>query len=708
MSFAVGSLQSSRSRHSVGVALRAAARSPRFWVYLMSSLIALAISDVLGKDVMWDTLAYHLYAGFGALHDRFGQDYFAAGAQSYFNPYVYVPYYLLTRSGLSAFGVSAVLALVQSGILWLTYELAISVSPVEGRSARTAFACCSVALAFANPILINLIGTSYVDTITGEVVLAAWLLLLAAVRAPGMLRVIGAGLLLGAVSALKLTNAVHTLAACSLLLFVPGGYKARARHALAFAAAVTSSFLVVMAPWSIHLERHFGNPFFPLFNGLFRSPQFFAASLQDHRFIPDSLANALLRPFAIAAPVTLTDDEFAAPDLRYAILLVLTASVLVGWAWRRYARRGRSQPALPASSQWHAFVALGCGFLTDWVLWLAASGIGRYFIPMACVAAVLAMGLLFRLCAARPSLRAYLIVALLGVQAFELCAGATYRVHIPWDGGPPFELSIPNALAEQPGLYLTQNEVSLSFLAPFLAPASGLVNLEGDFVIGPNGPNGAHLKSLIGRYAPHVRVVVFDRRVGAKRGVGLPDAEHVNDTLAHFGLRAISDDCATIVMKDARPSFAEVPASSLPIHLPQLNGRMIRVPMSPNDVLMACKVVPDNSQHTALFGGDRRADLVFNRLEDACPQLFQPSRTVTEDFGDDASGYRMRRYEGTGLALMITRGSVKFFDPLRGGSPTYLGRESDWETASLPLVCGRRDERYYAEFVKPRQPRGIE
>src|SRR6185437_5433952 len=164
----------------------------------------------------------------------------------------------------------------------------------------------------------------------------------------------------------------------------------------------------------------------------------------------------------------------------------------------------------------------------------------------------------------------------------------------------------------------------------------------------------------------------------------------------------ISNDCVTIILKDAHPSFEEVPASSLPIHLSQLNGTMIRVPESPNDDLMACKVVPDGSPHSALFAGDRRADLVFNRLEDACPQLFQPHHTVTEDFGDDESGYRIRRYESTGLALMITRGNVKLFDPLRGGSPTYLGRESDWETASLPLVCGRRDEHYYAELVKAR------
>lgn len=703
MSFAEGSLESPRGGPSAGAALREVAKSPRFWVYAASSIVALFMSYLLGKDVMWDTLAYHLYAGYSALHDRFAQDYFAAGTQSYFNPYVYVPYYLLARSGLSALGVSSVLALVQSGILWLTYELAITVSPIEDRSARTAFAICAVALALANPILINQIGTSYVDIITAEVVLAAWLLLAAAIRTPSMARILAAGLLLGAASALKLTNAVHAVAACTLLLFVPVSYRARVRYAAAFGVALAICFLVVITPWSIHLERHFGNPVFPLFNGLFRSPQFPSASLQDYRFIPDSLANALWRPLAIAAPVTMTDDEFAVPDLRYLMLLVLAASVALRWLWRKWVRREEvAGAARGASSAWRAFVALGCAFLLDWSLWLAASGIGRYFVAMACVAGILGIGLLFRLFATRLKVGVYLLVAILGAQLFELCAGATYRAHVPWDGGGPIELSIPKELTEQPNLYLTLSQESFSFLAPFLAPNSGVVDLVGDYVLPPNGPNGRHLKSLVGRYARYVRVLVLDPRFKAERGAGLPDAAHVNDTLAHFGLKAVVDDCLTIAIKDVRRPFIDVLPGSLPIRLPQLKNRRIRVPVSPDRNLVACRVVPDDIPHTALFAGDRVADVVFNRLEDACPQLFQPRRPVTEDYGDERTGYYwMRRYASTGLAVMITHGALKFFDPVRGGSPGSLGRETDWENAPPRLLCGRRDERYYAQVVSP-------
>jgi hypothetical protein len=36
----------------------------------------------LGKDANWDSFNYHLYAGFSAIENRFGLDYFAASTQA--------------------------------------------------------------------------------------------------------------------------------------------------------------------------------------------------------------------------------------------------------------------------------------------------------------------------------------------------------------------------------------------------------------------------------------------------------------------------------------------------------------------------------------------------------------------------------------------------------------------------------------------------
>src|SRR3979411_2355478 len=101
MSLAEDAMGPARLRGAPFAAAGAAITLRRLPGYIACTVLALITNYLLGKDMAWDTLNYHLYAGFSAINDRFGQDYFAAGAQSYFNPYAYVPFYALVRGGLS-------------------------------------------------------------------------------------------------------------------------------------------------------------------------------------------------------------------------------------------------------------------------------------------------------------------------------------------------------------------------------------------------------------------------------------------------------------------------------------------------------------------------------------------------------------------------------------------------------------------------------
>jgi hypothetical protein len=692
-----------RPRREPLAAVRAAlAARPRLWVYAVLTLLAVLVNYLLGKEMMWDTLDYHFYAGFSALHDRFGRDYFAAGVQTYFNPYVYVPFYALVRTGLPSLVVASLLAVAQSVIFWITYELALAVAPADEPRWRLAAAACAALLAFANPILIDQLGSSYADITTSEIVLAAWLLLIHAVRTPGAWRIAAAGLLLGLASALKLTNSLHALSACVLLLFLPTSWRGKLRSGLAFGAAMTLGFALVAVPWAIRLEHHFGNPFFPLFNSVFRSPQFPTTPMLDYRFVPDSLREALMRPFAIVAPVTFVDDEYAAPDLRYALLLVLAVSMLVRWVWKRM-RSVPGAPAVPTDRQsLRALTALGCAFLIDWSLWLTISGNGRYFLAMACVAGILAVGLAFRLLRARPKALGYLMVALFAAQVLQLVLGASFRLPAAWDGGPWFEITVPPALRKAPDLFFSVGEESNSFIAPYLARGSGFVNLDGDYVLGPQGANGAHIERLVHRYAGHLRVAELESQFDFSKGGGLPDLAHVDDTLAPFGLRSDAGDCSTIIIHDVRHRWRKVLPGTLPIHLAQLQGRILRVPVSPDGYLVTCRVVPDPASRVKLAQAQREPDLAFDRLESECPRLFQPPHPVTEAYGDSRRGYLwMRKYPGTNLAILISGGSIRFVDGARGGRPDMLGRESDWARGPVPVVCGRRGESYFARLVSP-------
>jgi len=665
----------------------------RLPVYLACTVLALVTNYLLGKDIAWDTVNYHLYAGFSAVNDRFAQDYFAAGPPSYFIPYAYVPFYVLVRAGFTPLEIASALAVLHSVILWLTFELALCVCPSDDRRARMTYGICAVALAFLNPILMQQIGSSYADITTTVPVLAGWLLLAHAVRAPHVARVLGAGLLLGAASALKATNAVHAISGLAVLIMLPLTLRGRIRHGLGYAVALGLGFAIVAAPWSYRLEKMFGNPLFPLMNNVFRSPEFTTDSLRHFRFIPDSLVNALWRPFAIVDPVPMVQTEMTAPDLRYAVLVVLISALLLGHLWQRFARAStqsaRTEPAVPA----RVLAALGCGLAADWVLWLSASGNGRYFLSMASVAAVVIVALLFELFAGRPKMRSYVLAAIFGVQIVQLYIGANYRWDsLPWDR-QWLTIDVPEKLATEPALYLSVGVQSNSFIAPYLAPGAGLVNFSGGYALGPGGANGARIEALMRRYAPHLRVLWRGSQPQTDEAGREPDHKTVDDALARFGLRVDTGDCVTITVHGLPPE-------------PELTFKFTDSPDEPpkqqspdTSYLASCHVVPEAAVLSTQIARQRAVDLVLDRLEDACPQLFQPRRLRTEHVRD----IWRRLYVNTDLVALVSHGTVKFFNPVRGGPMVELGRESDWAKAPRQLVCGRRDGRYFARVLESKE-----
>src|SRR4051794_31172481 len=101
------------------------------------------------------------------------------------------------------------------------------------------------------------------------------------------------------------------------------------------------------------------------------------------RFIPDTWLEALLRFFVMAAPDGNVYVEIAAPDLRFAAIILL--AVAVALSWRRVGANKR--PAL----------ALLAFVLASTVPWLLTSGNGRYWMPVLLSVGPLAVGLVFLL-----------------------------------------------------------------------------------------------------------------------------------------------------------------------------------------------------------------------------------------------------------------------------------------------------------------------
>jgi hypothetical protein len=658
----------------------------RWQVYVACVALALACNYVLGKDMAWDTLNYHLYLGFSALNDRFGQDYFAAGALAYLNPYAYVPFYAMVSAGLPALVICSVFAAAHSVILWLSFELGVAVCPSKDARTRVFAGGCATVLAFMNPILMQQIGSCFADITTAELTLGGWLLLAGAVRTPRTSRVIYAGLILGAASALKLSNALSAISAFAMLAMLPLSWRGRIRHGFHYGISLGIGFAVVAAPWSFRLAQVFGNPMFPMFNSVFRSPETTTNPTESaSRFIPESIGDALWRPFAMIDPVRMVHEELSAPDPRYAILIALIVLLVLRWTWGRVRKASPlpSHPQLNESTR--VLAALACGLALNWILWLYISGNSRYVLSMACVAAAVIVGMLFRLFEFRPKTRNYILAIIFATQVVQLYMGAEYRWNgVPW-GGQWFDISVPEKLKSEPNLYLTFGTQSNSFLAPFLAKHSGFVNFAGGYTLDPDGANGAHVRALLHRYSPDIRVVFLASKPygNTEHPASVPE---VDDALQWFGLRSDMGDCATITVHGLPPALEIRYQTSLPEE-PQNRD---------TTYVQTCRVIPDTTDLSALIARRNAASLVFDRLEDACPELFRPRRLETVHSGD---AWR-RVYGGTDIVAWISHGRVKFSDQIRPHGLIDVGSESDWANAPLHLDCGKDQGVYFAHVLQ--------
>jgi hypothetical protein len=662
--------------------------SYRAHVYCACTILALVTNYFLGKDMAWDMLNYHLYAGFSAINDRFGQDYFAAGPQSYFNPYAYVPFYLLARSGLSSLAISSILAAVHSIILWLTFELALCICPSSEPRTRAVVGACAVAMAFVNPILIQQLGSSFADITTAELVLGGWVLLALAVRMPQPSKVVAGALLIGAATALKLTNAVHAIAAIVMFAFLPLPRSAKLRFGLRYLVFAGLGFAVVALPWSYRLEHMFSNPFFPLLNNVFHSPEFTTEPLRQFRFIPGSVLQALWRPFAMIDPVRMVHEELSAPDPRYAVIIMVSSALLIRRFWRGKARSTSTYSVVDSMAATRVLSALGCAFIVDWVLWLSESGNSRYFLPMACVAGVIVVALLFNFFDRRPKLRNYILLVIFATQVTQLILGAEFRwaAAAAWDRRW-INITVPQKLATEANLYLTMGLQSDSFIALYLARGSGFVNFSGSYTpLAADGASGARVEGLIHRYSPHVRIVLRGAKLYEDEEMRTPRRSHVDDALARFGLRVNTDDCDTFNVRGLRPEL-EIAWGATTSNDPILGNTTFFV---------SCRVVPDEDARSALSARQSPVDSVLDRLEDACPELLQPRRAGTEL---DGSNWH-RLYMNSDLKASVNNGWVRIRDPLRADSLIYAGRESDWIDTGPRLACGRGPNGYFAKPLK--------
>ena len=596
-------------------------RASSWLVFGLPAVICAVWTLHAGKDVNWDQLNYHYYLPFELVAGRLSQDFFAASAQSYLNPFGYLPFYFMVAAGWHSVLVSIVLAAAHSSSIALLYLIAYRLFADLPPRDRMAFSSLAAALGAASGVFWMTVGASFLDPLLVPLMLGGLLLLL------GDRHIMLAGALFGAAAALKYSNVFFAFAALPLAAALSW------RAGLAYIAGGLAAVALLAGPWLLALQHEFGNPVFPLMNAWFRSPDALPVNLVGERFGVSGPLALLAFPFRMATLDAGVYSENFAPDLRFVALLIAAAWLAI--------RRGALQ-----RDDWRVLVF----FAAALALWLATSANARYGLVVLLLAGLCLARIVKRLLPTRAArvLLGVLLVVQLGITFVasppRWFLAETWSRH--W-----FPYAVPERALREPALYLTVEILPMAVIAPFLHPASSLVNFRGQHSLPADSPK---LVKLLEGHRGHVRV--FGREL---------QVQIYDSRLRRLGYRVDPADCFAIAWRPddddavsrAANWFAGNPKSAEPLSL--ASCALLPAPRDPADL-----------------DRERKASAIFDRVERECPRLFRGQTAVTEAFG---SGWS-RHYNGLDARLELS-GDRLSFNRYRADVQIDLG------SPSAPAVC---------------------
>jgi hypothetical protein len=452
------------------------------WACAAAPILGGVLSLLRGQDANVDLLHYHLYNPYAWLTGRVGQDLAPGGMQSYFNPLLDVPFYLMERHWPAPLAGFAIGFVEGGGFLLLLgiCRAALAHLPCEDR--RRVPLLLAAAGCLTTNVLTSL-GNSMGDNLSALFDLAAILAILRAwdgcsdgARWPSIRLGLG-GLILGAGIGLKLTNVVYAPALCVALIALPPGATARPNAgavfaAAAFAAGVALGVGATAGFWFAEMARLFGNPLFPQFGAVFPSPLARPFGVADTVWRPRTVGEAL------AWPVIFTLDPRRVGQIPFRqIIWPLAFGLLIVWAIAAATGAGRRRAAAPMPRRCR-FVILA--LVLSYAGWMGLFSIFRYIVAVEMLLPLLVWIVLERLLA-YPVARRAAAVSLAAASLVVLAGGTrdwgtadwaeqALRVETP---------SLPDPAATT--IVFTGPEPPQQYLALFLPEQVAFVGLPPNF-----------------------------------------------------------------------------------------------------------------------------------------------------------------------------------------------------------------------------------
>jgi len=625
---------------------------------LVFALAASWLALYYGRDIPWDYHNYHAYAAYSLTHDRLTQDFFPAGLVGYTNPIGFLPLALAQYWQLNSMATAVVLASLHSLNAFFLYLICRGVAAGMPRPSQVAIGIGWL-LGICTPVFLIHLGSTFVDPIASALVMAA----LWAITFRQSLRwALIAGALAGISVAVKLSNACFAIAIAAVICLPWRGESTHRWMIRSGSAAIGMAigFAAFQGYWSFRLQEAMGNPFFPFFNGIFRSPYITTESIGAFRFQPQSLADLISLPYRLALQDSWVYLEVPAPTPTALAICLLAVCLAARHAFRVVTRRAIKPPA-EHNLRLVAFVLVGS------LLWLATSANGRYGMPL-----FLLLGPLCALALVKLLPQRYALLLLSFIVALQL-SSARWG-HVPRWGSSAWtpqltSVNIPQDLRDRPMLFLSLAIPSYSEIVPYLHENSSFIALRGTYSIPSSGPAYARFNEILSKYSGRTQVLFNLPRL---KGF-TPDVDGItryySASLDRVGLRLQTEQCARIIIDD-QPSVDT-----------WFNHRLGK--MLPH-VLVSCPAIsspPDRN----IAERRARATSIMDAFERKCPELFMPSQPQIEGASDSwARSYF--NYDSITLAVRFDKDSISYI--LSGQtSSTYLGKASKPEEALDNFNC---------------------
>jgi hypothetical protein len=484
-----------------------------------------------GQDANWDLGNYHLYNPWAWLTGRYGFDLAPAQLQTYHNPLLDVPFYAMVAAGWPPRAIAFVMGLPAGAAGYFLVRIACTLLvDVPAPLARLAVVA-AVAIGVTSANGRAMLGTTMNEWHTAALVIAAFWLAMPGrdgrVATAGSLA--AAGLLVGLASGLKLTAATYAVA-IAMALLARRELPSAIRDNLVFGVAVLAGIAVTLGPWMAWLHANTGNPLFPYFNDVFRSPLLPAEPILVPAFGPKTVTQWLAFPFAMWSPPPSYVSEVRFRDGRLPVLAALAIVALFMALARGGIRRpGLAQPAGSGRSWRFAIVF----FVAAVLVWGRIHGIYRYLLAAELLVGVLIVALLLRVAPGR--LQAGTIVAVTLLLVFTTRPPGFGRAPF----GPAFaDIAVP---AVEPGaLVVLTADAPLAHVLPRFPADARHVSIESN-IVRAHRPTGLRARAAS----------IVDAHAGPIYQLTPRDAPAA-EVLAAYGLARASGDCAEVKSNLAR------------------------------------------------------------------------------------------------------------------------------------------------------------